>query len=283
MKKTSLVVALLSTLCVGTAMAEFKDFTVNGQVITKAQQEAVAMSVLQNNANPHQAIQDGDLENQVKDMLVEQVVIGEYAKKNGLDQKPEVKEQIKITQDVYEAEKALATHAILMNAVAKDYLEKHPITDEDIKKEYDQEKAKYGDKEIRIRHILVKTEEEAKKIIADLEKDGANFAKVAAAKSLHEETKANGGIMEWLSPSEYTSAFSEAIKNLKKGEMAKTPIQSPAGYHIVKLEDVRDAQNFPKFEEQKRTIRHLLMKRKINAFFHEQVIIADVKDDSKAK
>lgn len=281
MKKTSLVIALFSTLCMGSAMAEFKDFTVNGHLITKAQQEAVAMSVLNN--NPHQALQDDSLETQVKDMLIEQIVVNDYAKKNGLDKLPEVQAQIKNTEQYFETEKYLATQAIISSAVAKDYLTKNPITDADIQKEYDAQKAKWGNEEVRIRVILVETEDEAKKIISDLKNNAANFAKVAAAKSLHEETKANGGIMEWNSPSQLIAPFSTAIAGLKKGDLVQTPVQTPAGYCVLKLEDVRPAQDFPKFEEHKQTIHHQLMQRKLNTFFHEQVIMADVKDEAKAK
>ena len=60
--------------------------------------------------------------------------------------------------------------------------------------------------------------------------------------------------------------------------MAKEPVQSPAGFHVVKVEDERPAQLFPKFEDRKEELRHLLMQRKVQQFIHEQILRADVKD-----
>ena len=60
--------------------------------------------------------------------------------------------------------------------------------------------------------------------------------------------------------------------------MAKDPVQSPAGWHIVKVEDVRPAELFPKFEDRKMELRHIMLQRKVQAFIHERVLGADVKD-----
>ena len=65
---------------------------------------------------------------------------------------------------------------------------------------------------------------------------------------------------------------------LKKGEMDKVPVQSPAGFHVVKVEDVRPAELYPKYEARKEELRHILLQRKVQAFIHEQVLRAEVKD-----
>ena len=65
--------------------------------------------------------------------------------------------------------------------------------------------------------------------------------------------------------------------------MSKTPVQSPAGFHVLKVEDVRDAQLFPKYEERKEEVRHLLMQRKVQAFIHDQILRADIKDVEQKK
>ena len=106
MIKTSIAAALALALAAGTAMAEFKDFTVNGELVTKAQQEAVATEVLANSGNPHQAMMDSSIEEQVKDMIIETKVMGRYARQQGLDKDPAVQEQI-----------ARATDMILMQHV----------------------------------------------------------------------------------------------------------------------------------------------------------------------
>ena len=107
---------------------------------------------------------------------------------------------------------------------------------------------------------------------------GASFAKLAAEKTLDEGSKDVGGILDWQSPSVYTGGLSTAIAGLKKGEMSKTPVQSPAGYHVIKVEDTRKAQLFPKYEDRKMELRHILMQRHVKAFIHEQVLGADIKD-----
>ena len=266
MIKTSIAAALALALAAGTAMAEFKDFTVNGELVTKAQQEAVATEVLANSGNPHQAMMDSSIEEQVKDMIIETKVMGRYARQQGLDKDPAVQEQI-----------ARATDMILMQQAVNKFLKDNPVKEETIKAEYDKEAQRWGDTEVRVRHILVKAEAEAKDLIDQINK-GASFAKLAAEKTLDEGSKDVGGILDWQSPSVYTGGLSTAIAGLKKGEMAKTPVQSPAGYHVIKVEDTRKAQLFPKYEDRKMELRHILMQRHVKAFIHEQVLGADIKD-----
>ena len=266
MIKTSIAAALALALAAGSAMAEFKDFTVNGELVTKAQQEAVATEVLANSGNPHQAMMDSSIEEQVKDMIIETKVMGRYARQQGLDKDPAVQEQI-----------ARATDMILMQQAVNKFLKENPVKEETIKAEYDKEAQRWGDTEVRVRHILVKTEAEAKDLIDQINK-GASFAKLAAEKTLDEGSKDVGGILDWQSPSVYTGGLSTAIAGLKKGEMSKTPVQSPAGYHVIKVEDTRKAQLFPKYEDRKMELRHILMQRHVKAFIHEQVLGADIKD-----
>ena len=266
MIKTSIAAALALALAAGSAMAEFKDFTVNGELVTKAQQEAVATEVLANSGNPHQAMMDSSIEEQVKDMIIETKVMGRYARQKGLDKDPAVQEQI-----------ARATDMILMQQAVNKFLKENPVKEETIKAEYDKEVQRWGDTEVRVRHILVKTEAEAKDLIDQINK-GASFAKLAAEKTLDEGSKDVGGILDWQSPSVYTGGLSTAIAGLKKGEMAKTPVQSPAGYHVIKVEDTRKAQLFPKYEDRKMELRHILMQRHVKAFIHEQILGADIKD-----
>ena len=123
----------------------------------------------------------------------------------------------------------------------------------------------------------MKTQDEAKQIIDQINK-GASFAKIAAEKSLDEESKDRGGILDWTSASVFTGQLSSAIMGLKKGEMDKVPVQSPAGFHVVKVEDVRPAELYPKYEARKEELRHILLQRKVQAFIHEQVLRAEVKD-----
>lgn len=263
--KTSIAVAAALALMAGTAAAEFKDMTVNGQVITKATQERLAASTLAMGQDPH-AIQDPNFEDNVRNMLIEAQIMADVARKEGLDKQKDVQDEI-----------AMQTNMILMNHAIANYAKNVKVTDQEITDEYNKEKAKWGDTEIMIRHIALKDKVEADVLIKSLDK-GGDFAKLAAEKSLDEDTKAAGGLVEeWLPVGRLQTDLSAAVKGLKKGEYTKTAVQTPKGFEVIKIEDVRPAENFPTLGESKKKIEHVLMQRKIQAYVHEKVISADVK------
>ncbi len=264
MKKTPLIVALGLALLAGTASAEFKDITVNGQVISKASQEKLAASTLAMDQNPH-AMMDPDFEDNVRSMIIEAKVMADVAKKLGIDKDPEVQEEI-----------AMQTNMILMNRAIGDFVKKNPVSEAEIKAAYDKEKAAWGDKEVRVRLIAVKDKVEAAVILKSIQ-NGEDFAKVAAQKSLDESSKDAGGLLDWMSPNSYRGELKTAITSLKKGEMVKEPVQTPAGFFIIKLEDERAAQIFPPYDKYKNDLQHQLMNRKVQSFVREQVSAADVK------
>jgi len=92
-------------------------------------------------------------------------------------------------------------------------------------------------KKINASHILVKTKEEALKIIEDLSK-GADFAKVAKEKSIG-KSSSKGGSLGWLSANQMVYSVSKAISRMIKGETSKEPVLSELGYHVIKLEGIR--------------------------------------------
>ncbi|MHB8473674.1 MAG: peptidylprolyl isomerase [Gammaproteobacteria bacterium] len=179
--------------------------------------------------------------------MVSLELVVQDALKKGLDKKPDVEKTIENQRRM-----------LLANAALREYVEAHPITDEQLKKEYDQRIAAGGTKELKARHILVKTEAEAKAIIAQLEK-GADFAKLAKEKSTDSSAK-EGGELGWFSPSQMVKPFTEAALALKKGEYTKTPVQSQFGWHIIQLEDVRDTKA-PPFDQMKDRVRSFLQQK----------------------
>lgn len=262
---STLAAAALLTLACGTANAEFKDFTINGQKVTKAMQERVAAQTIASSPNPHSMIAAPDIEAQVKDMITDMVVMSQYAKKQGLDKKPEV-----------QADLQAATDSVLWQAAVDNYLKAHPVTEQELRSAYDKEAARWGKTEYQIRHIMVQSEQEAKDIIAQLQK-GASFEKLAAEKSIDENSKADGGLLDWQSPSVYTGELGQIIPTLKKGVVNPKPVQSAGGWHVVELEGTRDQQLFPKFEERKKELERTLAQRKVQDFVHTQVIQAEIK------
>lgn len=179
--------------------------------------------------------------------MVSLELVVQDALKKGLDKKPEVEKTIENQRRM-----------LLANAALRDYIDAHPITEEQMKKEYEQRVAAGGTKELKARHILVKTEAEAKAIIAQLDK-GADFAKLAKAKSTDSSAK-EGGELGWFSPSQMVKPFTEAALALKKGEYTKTPVQSQFGWHVIQLEDTRDTKA-PPFDQMKERVRSFMQQK----------------------
>ena len=100
MMKTTIAAALALALAAGSAMAEFKDFTVNGELVTKAQQEQVAAEALANNPNANQMIASPGFEDQVKQMVTEYKVMAKYARDKGIDKQDAVKEEVATMTDM---------------------------------------------------------------------------------------------------------------------------------------------------------------------------------------
>lgn len=260
-----LAVSVMLTLTCGYANAEFKDFTINGQKISKVMQERVATQTIASSPNPHSVIAAPDIEVQVKDMITDMVVMSQYAKKKGLDKKPEV-----------QADLQAATDSVLWQAAIDDYIKAHPVTEQELRSAYDKEAARWGKTEYQIRHIMVTSEQEAKDIIAQIQK-GTSFEKLAAEKSIDELSKANGGLLDWQSPSVFTGELGEILPTLKKGIVNPKPVQSAAGWHVVELEGIRAQQLFPKFADRKKELERTLAQRKVQDFVHTQVIQAEIK------
>ena len=119
-------------------------------------------------------------------------------------------------------------------------------------------------KEYRARHILVEKEDEAKSILAQLKK-GAKFDALAKKHSKDAGSAANGGDLDWANANSYVKEFSQALVKMGKGQVSTEPVKTEFGYHIIRLEDVRDAQ-FPSFEQVKPQIAAELQKRKLQDY-----------------
>lgn len=135
------------------------------------------------------------------------------------------------------------------------------VTDEDVKAYFDEHQAELGQPEqVRARHILVKTKEEAEKIRAQLE-EGADFAELARKYSLDESSAADGGELGFLTADQLVPEFSEAAFALEVGAISQ-PVQTQYGYHIIQVEEKKPAVP-AKLEEVSRTIVETLTKDRI--------------------
>jgi peptidyl-prolyl cis-trans isomerase C len=203
-----------------------------------------------------------ELRKAVLDDMINLEVLAQEAKKKGLDKDPEVIQQTH-----------LADQSVLVSAFVQDYAKNHTISDDQIKQEYEKLKVNLGSKEYKARHILVDTEDEAKAIIKQLGKKG-KFDKIATEKSKDAGSAAHGGELDWAVPSNFVPPFANALVGLKKGAYTKEPVKSQYGWHIIKLDDVRDLK-MPSLEELKPQIMQRLQQQSIQEY------VADLR--SKAK
>ena len=162
----------------------------------------------------------------VKEELVRREVLAQAAKKKGFDKKPAVAAQMELSRQ-----------AVLIRAYIQDYAKSHPVTDEQLKQDYEKIKAKLGGTEYKARHILVEKEDEAKAIIDNLKK-GAKFEELAK-QSKDPGSKDNGGDLGWTNPGSFVKPFSEAMVKLEKGKYTEAPVKSEFGYHVIMLDDTR--------------------------------------------
>ena len=195
---------------------------------------------------------------EVRKALLEEAIGRELARqdaiKQGLEKSPEVKQQTE-----------LAKQAILVNAFMQNFIKSHIPTDDQLKAEYDKIKAQIGDKQYHVRHILVKTEKEAKDIIAQLKK-GANFEKLASSKSLDKGSAVKGGDLGYNAPSAYVPQFAQALTAMKKGETSKVPVQTPFGWHVIRVEDIKPT---PTFEEVKKNLIPRVEQEQLRKYLEE--------------
>lgn len=259
-KLTSLAALLVAgSLISAPVLAQGKAFaTVNGQPISQSVFDAfVAEQKAQG------ATDSDELKNAVKEELVRRELLAQEAKKKGLDKKADIQGQIE-----------LARQAVLIRAYLSDYVRSNPISDAQLKAEFDLIKNSLGSTEYKSRHILVEKEDDAKAIIAKLEK-GEKFAELAK-QSKDPGSKDRGGELDWSSPNSYVKPFAEALTKLKKGEFTKTPVKSDFGFHVIQLDDSRPLTppNFDQVKQQlqqrasqvqiETLIKDLRMKAKVN-------------------
>jgi len=190
---------------------------------------------------------------QIKEELIAREVFMQEAKKRGLDASDDYKTQIE-----------LARQTILIRQLFADFQKKNPVTDADIKGEYDKFVAANGGKEYRARHILVEKEDEALALIAQIKK-GGSFEDLAKKASKDPGSGANGGDLDWAAAGSYVPEFSGAMVKLDKGQMTDAPVKSQFGFHIIRVDDVREAQ-LPKLEEVKPQISQQLQQQKLSSF-----------------
>ena len=245
---TAVAAAVLASLSLGATAQNIA--IVNGKAVPTTRVEALAQQV----ARSGRPITP-DVEAQIKEEVIAREIFMQEAQKRGLDATPEYKTQIE-----------LARQTILIRELFAEFQKTSAVTDADVQAEYDKFVAANGGKEYRARHILVETKAQADAILASLKKNG-KFEDIAKKQSKDPGSGANGGDLDWAAPGNYVKEFSDAMVALNKGQVS-APVQSQFGFHIIRLDDVREAQ-LPKLEEVKPQISQQLTQQRMAAFQQE--------------
>jgi peptidyl-prolyl cis-trans isomerase C len=220
--------------------------TVNGSPITEGVVELYEQQL--------RARRPGNPAAQDRQAILEEIINLELARQGGETQglDKDTKIQLQIDQQ---------RRAVIATAAIQHELEANPVGDEELKKIYD-EQAPSGT-EYKARHILVKEEDEAKTLIVELD-NGADFSELAKQKSTGPSGK-SGGELGWFSSKQMVAPFSEAVAGMEKGTYTKEPVKTQFGWHIIILDDTREASP-PPFDQLKPQLQAFVQKQRVQDY-----------------
>ncbi|MEI6002396.1 peptidylprolyl isomerase [Paraburkholderia bengalensis] len=224
---------------------------VNGTPIPKSRADALIQQLVQ------QGQQDSPkLQQAVREELVNREILMQEAIREGIPAQADVKAQV-----------AVAQQTVVLRALIEKYLKKNQPTDAEVKAKYDELVKQIGGKEYHLHHILVDNEQQAKDLIAKI-KSGASFEDLAKQFSKDPGSGKNGGDLDWSDPKAYVPEFAAAAEKLQKGQMTDTPVHTQFGWHIIRVDDVRQTPP-PPFEQVKAQIAQQMQQEKLQAFEEE--------------
>ncbi len=250
MFQKSLAALAVALVFAGAAQAQ-NIAIVNGKPVPKARADMLMQQATRSGQQPATP----ELEARVKEEAVVREIFSQEAEKRGMAANAEFRQQME-----------LARQTLLIRTLFTEYQKKNPITDAEAQAEYEKVKSQAGgggNTEYRARHILVEKEEDAKKLHAQI-KAGSKFDELAKKNSKDTGSAQNGGDLDFAKPDAYVPEFSKAMIALKKGDVSE-PVKSQFGYHIIKLEDTREAK-FPDFAEVKPQVMQRLEQQKMTAY-----------------
>ena len=246
--RTIAVAAVALTLALPLVSQAQNVAIVNGKPVPKARVDMLMKQV----ARGGQQVPP-DIETRARDEVVLREIFVQEAEKRGLAASAEYRSQME-----------LARQSILIRDLFEDFRKKNPVTDAEAKAEYDKVKATNTGTEMRASHILVESEAEARALIAQI-KGGAKFEDLARKSSKDPGSAERGGDLDFAKPDAYVPEFGDAMKKLKKGEMTETPVKTQFGFHVIRLDDTREAP-FPGFDEVKDQVKQRLEQQKVQKF-----------------
>ena len=233
--------------------------TVNGKPISNELFEDYAQAVAR---KPASELSQSDRD-QIKENLVRIVLIADQAEKDGITKDPEVATRLELSRI-----------NLLQQALAQKYLKERTPTEEELRAEFETQVAATPLVEYHARHILVSSEDVAKKVIEQL-KGGADFANLAKRLSSDKGSAAKGGDLDWFAPTAMVKQFGDALALLKNNEVTKTPVQTEYGWHVIQLLGTRD-RTPPAYEDVKERLGQILLTKKFKAYSDEMLKTAKI-------
>lgn len=208
--------------------------TVNGAAVPVVNAELLFREQLSRGATD-----SPDLRNAVREILLANALVEQEVKKSGLDKNP-----------LLQAQADMAKQAVFNRAWEVRVMSEANVSDAEVAAEYERQMTRLGNTEYRLRQILVSDETTAKLLQEKVSIPGNKFDALAREYSKDPAAKQNGGLSEWVNAGNLLTTLAEAVGKLSKGKLAAAPIQTPNGWHVVQLEDVRPFKA-PTLEETK--------------------------------
>lgn len=254
------IILIITIFCISNySFSEEKEISVNNVLINKN-----LISFIKNEVNKEGIKITDKMEKNIIKRLIDLELIHQQATKEGLTSKLD-----------FLSKSELAFKELIYTTYLQNFIKKNDVTENDIKKAYENYKNNFNELDYKASHILVTSKNEAKKIIKDL-KEGADFSNLAKTMSIDEESKAIGGNLGWFNAEDMVESFSNALKKLVVKEITGHPVQSQFGWHIIKLNQVRK-KSAPSLSEKEEEIKLTLQKEKLKSHIDELRLIADIK------
>lgn len=163
---------------------------------------------------------------------------------------------------------------LLVNAAFENYVKNNPLTEEQMRKDYESRMSELTLTEYKLRHILLTNSDDAT-TVANVLKNGADFMEMVKKYSTG-PSASEGGLLGWQSEFDILPEFREPLGKLKKGQHSPTPIKTRFGWHILYLDDVR-VNPPPAFEEVKDRVKVVLQRRQVEDYFLKLRTTAKIK------
>jgi peptidyl-prolyl cis-trans isomerase C len=221
---------------------------VNGTPIPQARADAIISRLAKEGQKDAPQLRQA-----VRDELIKREILMQEANREGIPTHADVQAEIADTQQT-----------IVINALLENYIQNNKPTDKQMQARYAELVKQADSHEYHVRHILVDNEQQAEGLTRKI-KTGGNFEDLAKQYSKDPGSAKSGGDLGWAKLGTYVPEFSAAVKTLPKGRITDTPVRTSFGWHIIRVDDLRDVAP-PSLAQMKPQIVEQLQREKLREF-----------------